>query len=188
MEELYVTSTEDWRNWLETNHDSKSEIWLIFYRKHTNKPSLSYNSAVEEALCFGWIDSTIKKLDEEKYARKFTPRKAQSRWSELNRNRANRMIMIGKMREAGWTKIKEAKKSGEWFRKSSRRSLFTIPPFVEKALTANKKAHSNFSKLAPSYKRQYIGWIIGAKKEGTRMKRLKETIKLLEENQKLGMK
>jgi uncharacterized protein YdeI (YjbR/CyaY-like superfamily) len=94
-EELYVSNRDAWRAWLEENHDVKREVWLIYYRKHTGKPSIAYDYSVEEALCFGWVDSIIKKLDDEKFARKFTPRKSRSRWSEANRKRVEKMIRGG---------------------------------------------------------------------------------------------
>ena len=102
---LYVTNRKEWRNWLLNNFDSKPEIWLIYYKKHTGKPRILYNDAVEEALCFGWIDSTIKRVDEEIYVQKFTPRKARSIWSDLNRKRAEKMINAGLMTSAGLIKI-----------------------------------------------------------------------------------
>ncbi len=186
-EKLHVTNRDDWRTWLERHWDVKKGVWLIFYKRHTGKPSLSYDDAVEEALCFGWVDSIIKKLDDEKYARKFTPRKAESKWSELNKKRAERMVKEGKMAQVGLNKITEAKKSGEWFRSPLPKEL-APPLYVIEALAANKKARENFAKLAKSYKRQYIGWITSAKKQETRKKRLGEVIRLLEKNEKLGMK
>ncbi|UCE28860.1 MAG: hypothetical protein JSV85_06245 [Candidatus Bathyarchaeota archaeon] len=89
---LYAVGRDDWREWLRRNHDVKKEIWLIYYKKHTGKPSIPYDDSVEEALCFGWVDSTIKRIDDQRFARKFTPRKARSRWSEANKRRARKMI------------------------------------------------------------------------------------------------
>lgn len=91
-ESLYVKNRKEWRAWLENNHQSKKEIWLIYYKKHTGKPSIPYSDAVEEAICFGWIDGQIKSLDEEKYTQRYTPRKPKSAWSEINIERAKRMI------------------------------------------------------------------------------------------------
>ncbi|MGB2982026.1 MAG: hypothetical protein WBC77_12350, partial [Candidatus Zixiibacteriota bacterium] len=98
---LYVTNRDDWRAWLRKNHSSQKEVWLIYYKKHTGKPRIPYDDAVEEALCYGWIDSTIKRIDEEKYAQKFTPRSEKSNWSELNKRRAKKMIREGRMTQAG---------------------------------------------------------------------------------------
>ena len=188
VRKLYVAKRDDWRAWLERHWDVEKEVWLIFYKRNTGKPSLNYDDAVEEALCFGWIDSIIRKLDDEKFARKFTPRKAQSRWSELNKKRARRMVKEGKMTQAGLKKIREAKKSGEWFRSPLQRTNRAMPSYVIEAFAANEKARENFAKLAKSYQRQYIGWISSAKKEETQKRRLAEAIRLLEKDEKLGMK
>jgi len=186
--ELCVTSREDWRDWLRRNHYTKKYVWLIYYKKLTGKPSIPYDDSVEEALCFGWIDSIIKKIDNEKFARKFTPRKANSRWSKANKNRARKMIDEGKMTESGLAKIKEARRSGEWFNTVPARKELVVPPYMKEALAKNKKALTNFNNLAKSYKRQYVGWITNAKREETRRIRLAEAIRLLKKNEKLGMK
>jgi uncharacterized protein YdeI (YjbR/CyaY-like superfamily) len=190
-EKLYVSNRDAWRAWLKENHDAKKEVWLIYYRKHTGKPSISYDDSVEEALCFGWVDSIIKKLEDEKFARKFTPRKDRSRWSEANRKRVEKMIREGKMTEAGLIRIKEARASGDWFdgHDSARhRKRLVVPSYLQDALAANKKASDNFKKLAKSYKRNFVLWIDNAKMEETRKKRVAEAMRLLEQNQKLGMK
>lgn len=186
--QLYVTSRDEWHEWLRKNYATQKEIWLIYYKKHTDNQSISYEDSVEEALCFGWIDSTIKKIDEEKYARKFTPRKAESRWSESNKKRAEKMVKTGKMTEAGLAKIREANKSGEWFKTPPPKRELVIPAYIKEALEKNQKALTYFDNLAKSYKRQYVGWITSARREDTRKRRLAEAIKLLEKNEKLGMK
>ena len=185
---LHVTNVEDWRQWLEKNHDKENEVWLIFYKKHTGKPGVPYDDAVEEALCFGWIDSIIKRIDDEKFSRKFTPRKPDSKWSELNKKRVKKMIQQGRMTKAGQALIDAAKESGKWEQVISHPQDFPIPPGVIKAISANKKAWENFNNLAPSYKKQYIGWITTAKKEETRQRRLKEAVQLLAQGKKLGLK
>lgn len=185
---VYVTNREDWRQWLEKNHDKEKEVWLIFYKKRTGKPSIPYDDAVEEALCLGWIDSIIKRIDDEKYARKFTPRKPDSKWSELNKKRVKKMIREGQMTEVGLALIDAAKKSGKWEQDISHPKEFAIPPEVIQAISANKKAWENFNNLAPSYKKQYIGWITTAKKEETKERRLKEAVEILAQGKKLGLK
>jgi len=187
---LHVTNREDWRTWLKENHDKEKEVWLIFFKKHMGKPRILYDDAVEEALCFGWIDSIVKRIDDEKYAQKFTPRKDTSKWSELNKKRTEKMIQEGRMTGAGLAKIKAAKKSGKWEQSARAFSLeeLVIPPELIRVLSANKKARENFNNLAPSYKKQYIGWLISAKREETKKARLKEVIERLEQNKKLGMK
>ncbi len=188
MKKLYVTNRDEWRDWLSRHHTSEKEIWLIFYKKETSKPTIPYEIAVEEALCFGWIDSIIRKIDSKKYARKFTPRKDNSRWSELNRKRANKMIKKGKMTIDGLAKINKAKKTGLWDKELRPRIPLDIPPEFAKALAHNKKAKENFDKLAPSYRKHYIGWIAIAKHPETKVKRIKESIALLAKGEKLGLK
>ena len=187
-EELHMTDRSSWRSWLEKNHDTKDEVWLIFYKKHTGKPNVTYDEAVEEALCFGWIDSIVKRIDDEKFARKFTPRKIRSKWSESNKKRADKMIMQGKMMRAGLELVNEAKKRGEWSAASLPKRDFAIPAYIEDALRLNGKALGNFRKLAPSCQRQYVGWVDSAVKEDTRKRRLAEVIRVLKRNEKLCMK
>lgn len=102
---LYVTNRDEWRAWLSENHGSEKEIWLVYYKKHTRKPTIPYDDAVEEALCFGWIDGIEKRMDEERYAQRFTPRKAKSNWSESNKRRVKKLLEQGKMTEAGLATI-----------------------------------------------------------------------------------
>jgi uncharacterized protein YdeI (YjbR/CyaY-like superfamily) len=188
IEKLYVTNRDDWRIWLEKHHTSKKEVWLIFYKKHTSKLSIPYDDAVEEALCFGWIDSIIKRVDDEKFVRKFTPRKGSSRWSETNKRRAKRMLKAGRMTLTGLERIEEAKNSGEWFRTAPPQTELEVPPFITSAFAVNRKARDNFNALAKGYKRQLVGWITSAKREETRKRRLAEAIQLLKAHRKLGMK
>ena len=188
LKTVHVTDREAWRAWLKENHDKEKEVWLIFYKKHTGKPRVAYNDAVEEALCFGWIDSIVKRIDEETYAQKFTPRKAESKWSEHNKRRVEKMIKEGRMTEIGLALVKAAKQSGAWERVIQPYKIDTLPPGLEEELSAHPTAWENFNRLAPSQQRQYIGWITAAKKEETRQKRLLEAIALLAQNQKLGMK
>jgi len=185
---LRVTNREDWRTWLKENHDKEKEVWLIFYKKHTGKPGVPYDDAVEEALCFGWIDSIVKRIDDEKYAQKFTPRKPDSKWSQSNKKRVEKMIKEDRMTGTGLVLINAAKKSGKWEQVISQPKEFAIPPEVIKAISANKKAWENFNNLAPSYQRQYVGWITTAKKEETRQRRLKEAVEILAQGKKLGLK
>jgi uncharacterized protein YdeI (YjbR/CyaY-like superfamily) len=187
-EKLYTTSRNDWRAWLKENHVAKKEVWLVHYKRHTGKPSISYDDAVEEALCFGWIDSIIKKVDEEKFVRRFTPRKGKSKWSEANKRRAKEMIKNGKMTRVGLERIREAKSIGEWFKTTPPRTELEIPPYIGAAFAASEKALDNFNDLAKGYRRQLVGWITSAKREETRKSRLAEAIRLLEHNEKLGMK
>ncbi|MHC4203616.1 MAG: YdeI/OmpD-associated family protein [Planctomycetota bacterium] len=188
MEQLYVIKRDEWRKWLYKNHATKTGIWLVFYKKETSKPTIEYEAAVEEALCFGWIDSIIKKIDAVRYARKFTPRSDKSRWSQLNKKRADKMIKQGQMTDVGLAKIKTAKKTGLWAKDPRPQISLEIPPEFAKALARNKKAKQCFEKLAPSYRKFYIGWIVTAKRPETKKRRISESISLLEKGQKLGLK
>ena len=188
MKQVYVADRDQWRDWLSRYHTSEAGIWLVFYKKGTSKPTIDYEDAVEEALCFGWIDSIIKKIDDQKYVRKFTLRKDKSVWSQLNKKRANKMIKQGMMTEAGLAKIKAAKKNGCWNQEARPQISFEVPPEFAKALARNKKAKVNFDQLAPTYRKYYIGWIATAKRPETKERRIAESIALLEKGKKLGMK
>lgn len=184
---LYITDRKEWRKWLEKHHNTAKEIWLIYYKKHSGKPRIPYDDAVEEALCFGWIDSLVKSIDDEKYMQKYTPRKKNSIWSEINVKRCEKMIKESKMTDAGMILIEEAKINGKWDRAYTTKKIFEMPEDLEIALKKNKSAWNNFTKFAPSYKNNYIHWIISAKKEETKIKRISEVVKRSELNQKPGM-
>jgi uncharacterized protein YdeI (YjbR/CyaY-like superfamily) len=186
---LHVSNRDEWRRWLETNGKKETVIWLIFYKKGSGKRSVPYHEAVEEALCFGWIDSIIKRVDDEKYIQKFTPRKEKSSWSLLNVNRVRKMISQGKMTEKGLALFRYAEYNGLLPEPGTKPGKdLIIPKFIADALSANNKAAKYFNSLAPSYKRLYVFWIMDAKKEETRMRRLQEAIGLLNEGKKLGLK
>jgi len=188
MRQVYVKTRQEWRDWLSLHHASSQGIWLVFYKKGTGKPSLAYDEAVEEALCFGWIDSIIKKVDEEKYVRKLTPRKPDSLWSEPNKKRVAKLSKQGLMTEAGIEKVREAKSSGQWSKEPRPQLIFDMPGDFGQALTKSRKARSFFHQLAASYQKQFIGWIAAAKRPETRQRRISESIALLERGEKLGMK
>ncbi len=185
MENTYAKNRDEWRLWLKESHKSEKEIWLVYYKKHTGKPSISYRDSVEEAICFGWIDGIKKKIDDESYAHRFSPRNKKSKWSSLNIKLAKEAIKEDRMTESGIAAFKERKIYADKFQKLKE---ITLTSEIEEALKGNKIAWENYNKLAPGYKKQYAGWLVSAKKEETRGRRLKEAIKLLENNQKLGMK
>lgn len=180
-EKLYVTNRKDWRNWLKKNYRTAKEIWLIYYKKHTKKATIPYDDAVEEALCFGWIDSTVKRIDEEVYVQRYTPRRPNSILSDLNRRRIEKMIKQKKMTKAGLEKIRNIKPENHIPR------TMPMPPDLKKALAANTKAQENFNKFSPSGRKQYIWWVTSAKREDTRKKRIKETVKRALQNKKAGI-
>jgi uncharacterized protein YdeI (YjbR/CyaY-like superfamily) len=185
MKLLDIRHREDWRAWLEEHHATETEVWLVYHKKHTGKPRVSYDEAVEEALCFGWIDSIVRKLDEDRFAQKFTPRKDRERWSELNLQRVERLIAAGRMTPAGLAKLASVPHAAP-----KRFEIGTeIPSFIAEALAANPTAGASFQRLAPSHRRNYIRWIIEAKKEEeTRQRRLQEALQKLERNETLGLK
>ena len=178
---------EEWRKWLEKNHLKLTEIWLIHYKKACNKISISHNDAVEEALCFGWIDSTLKKIDEEKYILRYTPRKNKSFWSKINKEKAEKMISQGKMTQAGLEKINLAKKNGLWKKAYTNKVRDKLPYDLEESLQSDKIAWKNFQNFANSYRNMYIGWINNAKTDETRIKRINEVVKRSRENKKPGI-
>ena len=184
---LYVKNRQEWRDWLEKNYAFENEVWLIYYKKHSGKPRISYDDAVEESLCFGWIDSLVKSIDDEKYMQKYTPRKKNSVWSELNVNRCKKMIKEGKMTSAGLELIEQAKQSGKWQAAYSSKKTFDLPKDLEVALKKNPAALKNFKNFAPSYQNNYIAWVVSAKREETKIRRIKEVVKRSELNQKPGM-
>ena len=177
-----------WRTWMENNHDTCTEVWLVFYKKHTGRTCLRYREAVEEAICFGWIDGLTKRIDEDRYAYRFTPRKQKSKWSPLNISLAERMIAEGKMTAAGRAAFDRRKHYDERFLQARRSGELTLPPAIEEALRSNEAAWKNYLALAPGYRKQYAGWLTSAVKPATRARRLKEALRLLEQNKKLGMK
>jgi uncharacterized protein YdeI (YjbR/CyaY-like superfamily) len=179
---LYVTNREQWRAWLTKHYQSETEVWLIYYKKHTGRPRISYDHAVEEALCFGWIDSIGKRMDDEKFAQKFTPRRDHTNWSALNKQRLRKLIREGRMTEAGLAKVDLAILGKEPETKQSKGEL-DIPRFVKQALMANAKAWENFRSLTPSRRRAYIRLIMDARKEETRKRRLRDVVLRLEQSQ-----
>ena len=181
---LYLTKRPEWRSWLRKNYKIKDEIWLLFYKKLTKKPSLTYDEAVEEALCYGCIDSTLKRVDDEKHIQKFTPRNPSSIWSLLNKKRAEKMIRQKKMTKAGMALIQAAKKRGKWQKAYTSKTRFTIPTDLKKELQKSNKVWDNFKNFAPSTKYMYTHWVLGAKKEQTRKRRIKKVAQLASQNKK----
>lgn len=193
LENIYFANEPSFRDWLKINHDKSQGIWLVFYKKHTGTECIGYQEALDVALCYGWIDSIIKKLDETKYVRKFTPRINTSKWSETNKKRVHVLIKNGKMTEAGLLKIDSYLKTGKvsWTTAGTlkkEKNKLIIPEFIINEFAGNEPALSNFNNLAPSFQRLYVLWITTAKRDVTIRARLKEAIELLKENKKLGLK
>ena len=180
---LDLQTREQWRAWLGQYHDAETEIWLVFHKRHTGRTSIGYNDAVEEALCFGWIDSIIRRLDDDRYARKFTPRKPDSKWSTANRRRYAVLKARGQLAPPGLKRAPTAR-SGD----APLPSASAVPRYIERALRSSPSAWKYFEQLAPSYRRMYIAWIDSAKRPETKERRLREALGLLAAGRKLGLK
>ena len=189
MKQVRVTTQGEWRRWLAENHDrERNGIWLVFYRKGAGRPSIEYEESVQEALCFGWIDSIIRRIDNDTYCRKFSPRKDGSKWSITNKTRVEKIIREGRMTAVGLAKVEAAKKSGRWETDPRPVVSLAVPRDLSEALARNKTAKDFFESLAPTYQKHFSGWLVTAKRPETRAKRLKESLALLEKGEKLGLK
>jgi len=175
----------EWRQWLKKNHANETEVWLVYHKKHTGLSSLSYEDSVQEALCWGWIDSLIKRLDEDRYARKFTPRKPDSQWSASNVKRIQLLKSAKRLEPAGIAVIPENVMKGEIPTPALKAEM--SPEFRE-ALSQNAIALKHFEQLTGKQKELYLRWIASGKQSATRQKRSTEAINLLTKGKKLGMK
>ena len=177
----------EWREWLKVNHKTCNEIWLVYYKKHTERPTVSYNDSVEEAICYGWIDGIKIRIDDEAYCHRFTPRRANSNWSETNIKRATLMIEKGLMSPSGLKIFEEAMKNPG--RKILKHKEFDPEmPGDFKLVLEQNKAYVNFTKFSESYRNMCIGWINAAKRENTRKQRITEVADKSSKGEKIGMK
>jgi len=181
---FYATDRNEWRTWLPLTLYSEKEIWLIYYKKHTGKPRVPYNDAVEEALCFGWIDSTVRRIDEARYMQKFIPRNKESNWSEWNVKRMNILITESKVLPAGLALYDHWRKSGKSTISPPKVDPGNIPVEFKDALEKNPKALDFFENMAPGYRRNYLAWINDAKKTETKIRRIEKAIEMLENGKK----
>jgi uncharacterized protein YdeI (YjbR/CyaY-like superfamily) len=180
-----------WRQWLQDNHSSSLGIWLIYHKKQSGRRAFSYGEAVEEALCFGWIDSAPRKLDDKRAMLKFTPRKPLSAWSKLNKQRIKKLVKDGMMTDAGLSKIKRARKDGSWHKLTSADSHIdndSLPGELLKAFAKNKKALKNFRSFAPGYRKRFLFWISSAKRPETKEARIEQTVRMAAADKKPGPK
>lgn len=180
-EELYFKNDVEWRTWLEKNHDSSTGVYLIFYKVSSEKESMRWEEAVKVALCFGWIDSTVKKLDSERRRQYFCPRKPKSVWSKLNKTYVVELIAEKKMHESGSKKMIAAIKDGSWTALDDVENLI-IPKDLQTAFDNTPKAFTNYQNFSPSYRKNYLYWLHQAKRETTRKKRITEIINLCNKN------
>ena len=174
-------SREAWRAWLQKHHASSTGVWLVYAKKHSGLPSLTYNDAVEEALCFGWIDNKINPIDDDFYMQIFTPRKLKSAWSALNKTRVARLRAAGLMAPAGLAAVKTAKSSGTWDA-MKRIEDAGLPPDLEKAIKANPEASRNWESYTASRRKAALYRLAGAKRPETRAKYLQEMIENMARN------
>jgi uncharacterized protein YdeI (YjbR/CyaY-like superfamily) len=187
MEEIFFETRDKWRRWLEFNHDKSQGIWLVYYKKNTKIPSVAYAEAVEEALCFGWIDSKVQTIDKLTYRQIFTPRNPKSVWSETNKKRVEMMIGAGQMTRAGLEKIEAAKKNGQWENAYGKRDSVVMADDLKTALVQNPQAWENFNNFSTSSQSTYIRWISSAKRAETRENRISRVVELSSKNKKPGM-
>ncbi len=183
LESFDFQDRKAWREWLDKNHDSSPSIWLIVHKKNSGKIGVSLEDVVEEALCFGWIDSKLNVVDEKRFKLLLTPRKPKSIWSKQNKQRAEKLIQQGLMTAAGLKKIEAAKKDGSWNRLDAIEE-FRLPEDFRKALAADKNALKNFEALNNSLKKQTLWWIENAKKPETRLRRIQPTVTMAAQNRK----
>ena len=178
-----IADRPGWRSWLRAHHSNEMGAWLVFHRKDSGLPSISYDDALEEALAYGWIDSVIKKIDDRSYVRKFTPRQPWSIWSTSNIQRLERLKKEGRMTKWGLEAFAKRTDETSLLEKFNRKMPST-PSDFEDALMKNKDAWANFQRFAPSHRKRYLIWISGAKRPETRKKRIEEAVVLISRNLK----
>src|SRR6478736_6430527 len=180
MEKVFAKNRQEWRNWLEKNHDKATEIYLVYYKLSTKKPTVTYEESVEEALCFGWIDGVRKGVDEETYMNRFTPRKPKSMWSVVNRERVEKLIAEGKMTAAGLKLVELAKQNGQWDAAYQLSAKQEIPKDLDDALEANEAALIFFKSLSNTNQFTYIRQLEKIKSAELRAERLQRIVALCE--------
>ncbi len=183
IQELYFKNHKEWRSWLSENHDTHTAIYLIFYKLELKKPTMRWEEAVKVALCFGWIDSTVKSLGNGKRRQYFTPRNPKSVWSALNKRYIIELTSNNLMHESGLAKIEIAKQNGSWIALDNVENE-VVPKDLQTQFIKNKRAFTNYTNFAPSYRKGYLYWLNQAKREATREKRISEIIKFCEANVK----
>lgn len=185
--EKYFKTRKEWREWLEKNHSNAEEIWIRYYKKGSGRPGIPYNDAVEEALCFGWIDGKIQSINQDYYIQRFSPRRSGSRWSKYNIDRVVKLIDAGKMSPAGLEAFREAQKNPGLIYENRSDGDPLIPDDLRDALSKNSRASENFSRFPPSGRRIYIGWLNSAKRAETRSRRIETIVDLADKNTKPGI-
>lgn len=179
--ELYFESQQQWREWLLQNHQSFTRVHLIFYKVTSQQPSMRWEEAVKEALCFGWIDSTVKRLDDERRRQLFTPRKESSTWSKVNKEYVHQLIQDGLMHASGLAVVNRAKENGSWTSLDNVENL-VIPPDLQRAFDESPTAWRNYQGFSRGYRKSYLYWLNQAKRDATRESRIAEIIRLSHAN------
>jgi len=183
MKDFYAKNRKEWRKWFRGNHRQENKVRLIYYKKHTDKPSLTTSDAMDEAICWGWIDTIIKRLDEERYCVTYVKRTKKSKWSDATFARAEREIKAKRITKVGMQAYQWGKKNPVHDHGIPKNP--TTPDYLKTALEKNKTASENFKKLAPSYKRMYLRWLLSAKRQETREKRVREIVERMKKGKKL---
>jgi len=173
IEEYCPNDNKDWRKWLELNHKKKDAVWLILYRKKSQKYNLSWSGAVNQALCFGWIDSTKRTVNDDSYKQYFSKRKAKSNWSKINKDKVKNLIDQGLMKEAGYKSIEVAKENGSWNTLDEVEEL-VIPEDLKEEFSNYQGSIEYFNSLSKSSKKILLYWVVSAKRKETRRKRILE--------------
>jgi uncharacterized protein YdeI (YjbR/CyaY-like superfamily) len=184
---LFFKDPPAFRAWLEENHDKANAAWIYMYKVKSKKAGLRYKEALEEAICFGWIDGQVHADDENRFVQRWTPRRKKSPWSKKNRDTAEQLIKEGRMTKTGLAKIKEAKKNGNWQAAYTSKKKMPMPPELEDALKKDPTALKNFQNFANTYQNMYIGWIASAKRAETKNKRIEKVVEAARQNRKMLM-
>jgi uncharacterized protein YdeI (YjbR/CyaY-like superfamily) len=183
--ELDIRTRREWRKWLERHHTKSAGVWLVFHKQHTGVECIDYDDSVREALCFGWIDSLVRRLDEDRFARKFTPRKPGSAWSASNLKRWAELDAAGQLEPAGRA---ASPKGAPRATPPARFVLRELPDYIAKGLKRDPRAWSFFKSLPPNERRRCVGWIEAAKRVETKERRLREVVGLMAKGERLGLK
>jgi len=182
---FYPRTRAEWRAWLARHHSDETEVFVVFFKTHTGRPTLTYDEAVEEALCVGWIDGIKKRLDDERYVFRFTPRRPRSRWSASNKRRIARLIASRRMKRAGLAAIEAAQANGKWDEETDAEKDHTMPEELAGVLARSPKVRRFFESLPPGQRRTTVAWVASAKKSETRRRRAARAANAFREGRRL---
>lgn len=174
---VHLSCQAEWRRWLRVNHAKRTEVWLVIRKKHATLDAVTYEEALDEAICFGWIDGKMRSVDDQRYILRFSPRKPGSLWSLSNRERAEKLMRLGRMAKAGLAKVEDAKRNGQWSAAYTSKEAPAIPPDLQAALDQDLDARERFGGLTHSAQTAYVVWVGQAKRPETRKKRIEQVVK-----------